>query len=416
METCSPFDLNLRHLRAFLVVCDQGSVSSAAPLMGLSQPALTQAMGKLERQLGVTLFERLGQGMRATLAAQSLMPRVAAGLRHLSVGARLITGKEMELDRRVTAHQLRAFLSLVETRSFAAAGLATEQSASSAQRSVRSIETTLGKPLLDRRGRNVIVNAFGRRFARSCRLAIHELQAAFADLGIAPESPRIAMGTTPLARALLVPEAMTQTRTPATSSTSSMPSTPTGFQVLEGSWGELVEILRDGLIDIIVGELPDYQSPDIVKIPLYSESVVIVAGRQHPLAQRARVTQRELAAYPWIIGPETSPLRAEWERMFPANRPPSPIECGSVMIIGRLLTSDNLLTLATPDQVALQIRAGLLIQIGEPLEKRHTIGITMREGWQPTAMQKNFLVQLRAVAQEMYASPSKASFIGAEWV
>jgi LysR family transcriptional regulator of gallate degradation len=407
MEKSSPFDLNLRHLRAFLVVCDQGSVSLAAQLMGLSQPALTQAIGKLERQLGVALFERLGQGMRATAAAQSLMPRVAAALRHLSVGARLITGQEVELDRRVTAHQLRAFLSLVETRSFLAVGLATDQSASSAQRSVRSIEITLGKPLLDRRGRNVIVNAVGRRFARSCRLAIHELQAAFADLGIATESPRIALGTTPLARALLVPEAMIKTRTT---------SMLAGFQVLEGSWGELVEVLRDGLIDIIVGELPDYQSPDIVKISLYSESMVIVAGRQHPLAQRAHVTLQDLAAYPWIIGPETSPLRAEWERMFPTNRPPSPIECGSVMVIGRLLTSDDLLTLATPDQVALQIRAGLLTQIGEPLQRLHTIGITMREGWQPTATQKNFLAQLRAVALEMYASPSKASFIGAEWV
>ena len=86
------------------------------------------------------------------------------------------------------------------------------------------------------------------------------------------------------------------------------------------------------------------------------------------------------------------------------------------MIIGRLLTSDNLLTLATPDQVALQIRAGLLAQIGEPLHKRHTIGVTMREGWQPTPMQKKFLSKLREVAEEIYTSTTKASFIAAEWV
>lgn len=406
-SSLSPFDLNLRHLRGFLVVCDQGSVSAAAQLMGLSQPALTQALGKLERQLGLSLFERVGPGMRATAAAHALAPRVAAGLRQLALGARLITGKEMELDRRVTGHQLRAFLAFIETRSFAGAGLATDQSASSAQRSVRSIESILGKPLLDRRGRNVIVNTVGRRFARSCRLAIRELQAAFFDLGIASDTPGIALGTTPLARALLVPEAMAKTRSS---------STPAGFQVLEGSWGELVEVLRDGLIDIIAGELPDYQSPDLIKIPIYSESIIIVAGRQHPLAKQERVTPSELAGYAWIVGPETSPLRAEWERMFPEQRPASPIECGSVMVIGRLLTSDNLLALATPDQVALQIRAGLLTQIGQPLPERHTIGITMRDGWQPTSVQKSFVAQLRAVAHEMCASPSKATLIGHEWV
>jgi hypothetical protein len=36
------------------------------------------------------------------------------------------------------------------------------------------------------------------------------------------------------------------------------------------------------------------------------------------------------------------------------------------MIIGRLLTEGNFLTLLSPDQVALQIRSGLLAQIGAP--------------------------------------------------
>ena len=53
-----PFDLNLRHLRALVSVVDLCSLNRAAEVAGLSQPALTQGMAKLERQLGVTLFER----------------------------------------------------------------------------------------------------------------------------------------------------------------------------------------------------------------------------------------------------------------------------------------------------------------------------------------------------------------------
>ena len=43
------------------------------------------------------------------------------------------------------------------------------------------------------------------------------------------------------------------------------------------------------------------------------------------------------------------------------------MECGSIMIIGRLLTASDLLTLAMPDQVALRVRTGLLSCIGAPL-------------------------------------------------
>jgi hypothetical protein len=74
-----------------------------------------------------------------------------------------------------------------------------------------------------------------------------------------------------------------------------------------------------------------------------------------------------------------------------APLPETPIECGSVMIIGRLLTEGNFLTLLSPDQVALQIRSGLLAQIGAPLEhSRRLVGITTRRSWRPTATQRHF--------------------------
>jgi hypothetical protein len=54
------------------------------------------------------------------------------------------------------------------------------------------------------------------------------------------------------------------------------------------------------------------------------------------------------------------------------------------MIIGRLLTEGQFPTLLSPDQVALQIRSGLLAQIGAPLEhSRRVMGITTRRSWRP---------------------------------
>lgn len=151
---------------------------------------------------------------------------------------------------------------------------------------------------------------------------------------------------------------------------------------------------------MIVGELPAHDSPNLAKMPLYEDSLVIAAGRQHPLAGLPHPSLETLATYPWIIGPEDSPLRTAWEQLFAGMpRPPAPVECGSIMIPGRLLTSTAMLTLVTPDQVALQIRSGLLARVGAPLTgRRHTIDITMRQSWHPTRARLRFLDFLRAAS------------------
>lgn len=61
--------MNLRHLRYLRLIVQEGSFSAAARVMGVSQPAVTQAMKALERELGTPLFEGLGQHKKPTRAA-----------------------------------------------------------------------------------------------------------------------------------------------------------------------------------------------------------------------------------------------------------------------------------------------------------------------------------------------------------
>jgi DNA-binding transcriptional LysR family regulator len=69
------FDLNLRHLRALREAVTHGSLNRAAEAAGLSQPALTQGLSKLERQLGVLLFERHSKGIAPTPAGTAMAER-----------------------------------------------------------------------------------------------------------------------------------------------------------------------------------------------------------------------------------------------------------------------------------------------------------------------------------------------------
>ena len=64
--------MELQSLRYFLAVSRTGSFSRAADQLGIAQPSLSQQIQKLERELGVTLFDRLGRGLKLTAFGECL--------------------------------------------------------------------------------------------------------------------------------------------------------------------------------------------------------------------------------------------------------------------------------------------------------------------------------------------------------
>ena len=61
--------MNLSQMRMFLEVVRYGSLSEAARQHQLTQPAVTRKMQRLEKELGMELFER-GEGHQIKLTAQ----------------------------------------------------------------------------------------------------------------------------------------------------------------------------------------------------------------------------------------------------------------------------------------------------------------------------------------------------------
>lgn len=58
--------MEMQQIRYFLAVCDQGSITHAAQLNYISQPSLTQAIKKLEEEMGGALFTRTRSGCELT--------------------------------------------------------------------------------------------------------------------------------------------------------------------------------------------------------------------------------------------------------------------------------------------------------------------------------------------------------------
>jgi DNA-binding transcriptional LysR family regulator len=59
--------MELRHLRYFKAVAEQGSFSAAARRIYVSQSSLSEQIADLERELGVPLFDRSGRKLRLTV-------------------------------------------------------------------------------------------------------------------------------------------------------------------------------------------------------------------------------------------------------------------------------------------------------------------------------------------------------------
>lgn len=93
------FDWN--RARAFLVTAEEGSFSSAGRALGIAQPTVGRQVAALESELGVTLFERIGNQLKLTAAGLDLLEHARqmgeAALR-VSLAA---AGQSMGLEGRV---------------------------------------------------------------------------------------------------------------------------------------------------------------------------------------------------------------------------------------------------------------------------------------------------------------------------
>ncbi|GGM41823.1 small neutral protease regulatory protein [Longimycelium tulufanense] len=79
-------ELEIRHLRMLCAIADTGSLTQAATRLGLSQPALTTQLQRIERMVGAEVFERSRSGVRPTTYGRMLVDAargVLAGVDHL---------------------------------------------------------------------------------------------------------------------------------------------------------------------------------------------------------------------------------------------------------------------------------------------------------------------------------------------
>ena len=395
------FSASIRHLKVFQSVADLQGFQRASEECHLSQPAVTQAIAKLEEQLGVPLLVRRASGSYLNefgVIFQRRMQRLFAQIEEALIELGVPDGPVpvSQVASRITRPQMRSLIAIVENGSFAQAARALGISQTSLQRSARDLERILRTPLFLQTASGIVAAQTAAEFARKLKLALREI-----DWGVDEvEAQRGNIGGEIIVGAMLLAGSVVLASV-INEFVSSYPNAR--IRIQNGNAADLLRELRSGDVDVVIGLLRESSSAGFVHKPLAETPYVVVARHGHPLAEERRVTLADLARFDWVIGTPGSSRRIHFDELFAGSCPPrARIETCSLPTIRLLLTHGDRLTLLTSYELMYEEDALMAVPFG-PVEPVPCLGLTMRENWLPTQLQTSFieLVQKRIVGSLM---------------
>lgn len=404
---------SFRHLRVFEAVARCNNLSRAAAEVHMSQPAVTQAVTKIEAWAGFRLFIRNQTGSFLTDEGRMFLAcirRLFAQIESALDGS-VLRGAPAEAVRktvsRLKSSHVRVLAATAGSSSFEDAALLLGLSRTAVQRTARALELIIGRELYERTPHGLITNDAARDFAmglqRACQLLREELDEI--SLLRRKGSSRILLGVQPLASISLLAAAIN-------SVLSVHPDAQ--IKIIEGSYHFLLRELRSGRLDVMFGALKRPNAvEDVIEEALFEEPYCVAARRGHPLSRQATITIRDLMTVDWVLPGAGTQRRRAFDLIFDneVHRPTSCIDATTVSAQVAILASSDRVTLLTPLELASEPRmSGLMALPFEIRIARSADGVTTRSDWRPSPFQSCFLEHLRDHIRKvgLSLSPSKS--------
>jgi LysR family transcriptional regulator of gallate degradation len=408
----------LRHLRAFLAVAEQGSANRAGMVMFRAQSAVSRSIRKLERALGARLFERRARGMLLTEYGRTLLVRARrahAEMQRARADLAAVTDKggirnAPLFSMLASERRVRAFVALAEQHHMPSVARNLRITQPAVSIAVRQMEDSIGVALFERTARGMIPTRAGAALALRLKRALAEIRHAVADIaalrGITQGT--VTIGALPLGRTRIVPESI-----------AAIVGRYPGLRIatVEGTFESLAASLRAGDIDFIFGALRAAQfASDLEGEALAEEELAIVARRGHPWAKRKRIPAGDLARAGWVLPRVNTPTRTLFERALAQRGLDTPnvvVETSDLAVLRGVLLNSDLVTAISPRQIAFEFSAGLLTVLPVPLpDTRRAIGITRRTDSLPSPGAKILMEEIARRCPAVLASADRPGQAG----
>ncbi len=300
------------------------------------------------------------------------------------------------LESRVRFRHLQTFLEVARQKSVARAADLLNVSQPAVTKTLRELEDSLGVAVVEREGRGIRVTRMGEIFLHHAGAAVAALKQGVESMrrGDAASRELVRVGALPTVSARVMPAAM---------SLFLAEDTNTAVKIVTGENAVLLQQLRDGVLDIVVGRLaaPEKMAGFFFE-HLYSEQVQFVVRAGHPLLAAGRDILARLGDFPVLMPTRESVIRPYVERLFLTNGmniPATEIETVSDSFGRAFVTRSDAVWIISKGVVANELREGLLVALAVDTEQtKGPVGLTMRTDTAPSAGFSALLQAIRTAA------------------
>ncbi len=385
--------ISFRQLKLFESIGRLKSVRQASEECNLSQPAVTQALAKLEQRVGATLVERRASGSYLNEAGKIFLQRTQRffaqteqALIELGVPGGVSGAKA--IANRLSRSQIRCLIAIVDHASFAKAAEMLGLSPASLQRATRDLEGNLRKSLFHRSAVGMLVGPQGSEFGRRMKLALQEIDWGIREIEAARGGfdTELSIGGMPFGGSILLASALD-------GFVRAYPQVKVRVTIENAP--AVLRSLRCGGVDLVVGLLPQVSDEELTSEAFAQTPFSVVGRPHHPLLRQGKVTIDDLLGYDWVVGTHGSSRRACFDKLFHGQRKPRfPIATCALPGLPNLLAGSDRLTLMTSYELN-QENAGLAEIPFAAIDFVPTIGVTMRTDWLPTKLHRDFIEIVR---------------------
>lgn len=252
-------------------------------------------------------------------------------------------------------HQLRYFVAVAETSNFTRASERCHVSQPSLSQQIINLERELKHKLFHRLGRKAVLSEAGTVFLDRARRILFEVDDSTRELQDSPALERkITVGAITTLAPYLIPQLLALCRT-------RLPHLQVNLR--EDFRPDLTKAVIDGELDLAIVSLP-VKDPQISVEPLFSETLLLVVGKPHPLASKPEVTVEDLVDQTFILLGTGSSLLSQIQRFCGDHNfePKIGYRCAQVATVKALVALGVGITILPQVALAADDRSKLIVK------------------------------------------------------
>ncbi len=260
-------------------------------------------------------------------------------------------------------HQLRYFVAIADTGNFTRASERNHVSQPSLSQQIQKLEAEVGHKLFHRLGRKAVLTEAGTAFLERARRILFEVENATKELGDKRGlGRRITVGAVQTVMPYLMTPLIARLR-------DEHPNLLIGAR--EDFRGSLLRAVVEGDVDLAVVPQP-VKDHRISIEPLFTEPLLLVVGRRHPIASRTEISVSDLAGETFVSLGDSSSLAAQIQAFFGDQKfqPQIGFRCAQVATLKQIVSSG--------------LGISLLPQLARQAEDRESLTYLRLTGSEPT--------------------------------